>query len=69
MIAFRPRHATAKRRCRGTLRPHNKQVTETSDIEAMCDLSTLCPLCGEEMNPETSHYRCTFCGYRDSCCF
>lgn len=27
-----------------------------------------CPLCGGGMRPEHAHYRCTECGWRDSCC-
>jgi predicted RNA-binding Zn-ribbon protein involved in translation (DUF1610 family) len=27
-----------------------------------------CPMCGEAMAPEHAHYRCTGCGWRDSCC-
>jgi hypothetical protein len=34
-----------------------------------CDLSTTCPSCQSEMQPEHAHYRCAACGYRDSCCF
>ena len=34
-----------------------------------CDLSTICPTCSIEMQPEHAHYRCAKCGYRDSCCF
>ena len=34
-----------------------------------CDLSTVCPSCGSQMQPEHAHYRCGGCGYRDSCCF
>jgi hypothetical protein len=34
-----------------------------------CDLSTTCPSCGHQMQPEHAHYRCGACGYRDSCCF
>ncbi|HUS28767.1 MAG TPA: hypothetical protein VMZ53_09660 [Kofleriaceae bacterium] len=34
-----------------------------------CDLSTTCPSCGQQMQPEHAHYRCGGCGYRDSCCF
>jgi hypothetical protein len=33
------------------------------------DLSTTCPSCGTQMQPEHAHYRCGTCGYRDSCCF
>ena len=36
---------------------------------AECDLSTTCPSCGTQMQPEHAHYRCPACGYRDSCCF
>jgi hypothetical protein len=34
-----------------------------------CDLSTTCPNCNAQMQPEHAHYRCPACGYRDSCCF
>jgi hypothetical protein len=34
-----------------------------------CDLSTTCPNCNAEMQPEHAHYKCAACGYRDSCCF
>ena len=27
-----------------------------------------CPHCAGEMMPEHAHYRCTECGWRDSCC-
>ena len=34
-----------------------------------CDLTTTCPTCLVEMQPEHAHYKCPTCGYRDSCCF
>ncbi|HEY1549149.1 MAG TPA: hypothetical protein VGG28_15095 [Kofleriaceae bacterium] len=34
-----------------------------------CDLTTTCPTCMIEMQPEHAHYKCPKCGYRDSCCF
>jgi hypothetical protein len=27
-----------------------------------------CPVCGGAMAPEHAHFRCTGCGWRDSCC-
>ncbi|MCD9623892.1 hypothetical protein [Rhabdothermincola salaria] len=27
-----------------------------------------CPHCGGDMAPEHAHFRCTGCGWRDSCC-
>lgn len=27
-----------------------------------------CPHCGAGMRPEHAHYRCSGCGWRDSCC-
>lgn len=39
------------------------------DVVKQCDLSTTCPNCNSQMQPEHAHYRCTACGYRDSCCF
>ena len=29
---------------------------------------TECPLCGNGLIPEHAHYKCTTCGWRDSCC-
>ena len=44
--------------------------TEVADDPVkQCDLSTTCPNCGTQMQPEHAHYRCGECGYRDSCCF
>ncbi|MGA2969342.1 MAG: hypothetical protein ABSE75_06015 [Acidimicrobiales bacterium] len=27
-----------------------------------------CPLCGSTLTPEHAHFRCSSCGWRDSCC-
>jgi len=35
---------------------------------ALADDATICPSCGQQMQPEHAHYRCRFCGYRDTCC-
>ena len=42
---------------------------------AVCDLAgnpfaifECCPMCGSDMAPEHAHFRCTSCGWRDSCC-
>lgn len=42
---------------------------------AACDLAgnpfavfECCPMCGSDMAPEHAHFRCTSCGWRDSCC-
>ena len=40
-----------------------------NDPVKQCDLSTTCPNCNSQMQPEHAHYRCSECGYRDSCCF
>jgi len=32
------------------------------------DQSTICGWCGHPMRPEHAHYRCGYCGQRDSCC-
>lgn len=37
--------------------------------EGICDLTTVCSECGEQMIAEGAHYRCPNCGWRDSCCF
>jgi hypothetical protein len=47
--------------------------TETKATPSRCELSPFaifseCPHCGGEMRPEHAHYRCSACGWRDSCC-
>ncbi|MGA1074576.1 MAG: hypothetical protein ACO307_05495 [Ilumatobacteraceae bacterium] len=27
-----------------------------------------CPLCGADLFPEHAHFKCSGCGWRDSCC-
>ena len=27
-----------------------------------------CPLCGGSLHPEHAHFKCSSCGWRDSCC-
>jgi len=27
-----------------------------------------CPHCGGSLSPEHAHFKCTSCGWRDSCC-
>ena len=46
-----------------------------SEAPPACELATnpfavfeFCPMCGSEMSPEHAHFRCTSCGWRDSCC-
>lgn len=50
-----------------------RAVEATDDVAndpvKQCDLSTTCPNCNSQMQPEHAHYRCGTCGYRDSCCF
>ncbi len=48
-------------------------VTGTGTGGDVCNASphaifSECPLCGGGMRPEHAHYRCTECGWRDSCC-
>ena len=56
-----------------TVAPHavarEAQPSEGTEAKPACDLSTTCPSCGQQMQPEHAHYRCPACGYRDSCCF
>ncbi|HEY0253472.1 MAG TPA: hypothetical protein VGC41_18185, partial [Kofleriaceae bacterium] len=55
-----------------TMAPQATVVAEAK-IEPLpkpaCDLTTTCPTCMIEMQPEHAHYKCPSCGYRDSCCF
>ena len=53
-------------------RPPSTLASELADAQTprgTCDLATTCPNCNTLMQPEHAHYRCTTCGYRDSCCF
>ena len=56
-----------------TVAPHavarEAQPAEGEAAKPTCDLSTTCPSCGGQMQPEHAHYKCPACGYRDSCCF
>ena len=27
-----------------------------------------CPMCGGDLHPEHAHFKCSGCGWRDSCC-
>ena len=51
-----------------TVAPQAVVKAEAVEPKPACDLSTTCPSCGSEMQPEHAHYRCLRCGYRDSCC-
>ncbi|HUJ59566.1 MAG TPA: hypothetical protein VLX92_13765 [Kofleriaceae bacterium] len=50
-------------------RPAEAEASAEAEPERPADLSTTCPSCGAQMQPEHAHYRCPACGYRDSCCF
>ena len=48
-------------------------ATATAAAPPACSRSPLgtfidCPHCGGDMAPEHAHFRCTGCGWRDSCC-
>jgi hypothetical protein len=47
----------------------SERSMDAADAPKQCDLSTICPNCNTQMQPEHAHYRCSACGYRDSCCF
>ncbi|MGE5184863.1 MAG: hypothetical protein ACM31C_22480 [Acidobacteriota bacterium] len=49
--------------------PDPEPSIESGEPDKPCDLSTTCPSCSTEMQPEHAHYKCPACGYRDSCCF
>jgi Zn finger protein HypA/HybF involved in hydrogenase expression len=50
-------------------RPAAAVVVAPAEPVQSCDLTTTCPTCMIEMQPEHAHYKCPLCGYRDSCCF
>ena len=50
-------------------KPPTVVAAEAVETPKQCDLSTTCPNCNTEMQPEHAHYKCAACGYRDSCCF
>ena len=52
-----------------TVAPQAVAKQEAEEPPKQCDLSTTCPNCSTEMQPEHAHYKCPACGYRDSCCF
>ncbi|CAN5434301.1 hypothetical protein BH11MYX1_BH11MYX1_20690 [soil metagenome] len=55
-----------------TIAPHAVTKPEPAaavEPEARIDLSTTCPTCMVEMQPEHAHYKCPSCGYRDSSSF
>ena len=46
-----------------------KPVGAAVELSASVDLTTTCPTCMVEMQPEHAHYQCGSCGYRDSSSF
>jgi hypothetical protein len=52
--------------------PLDAPATSRADAPSTCrsPLGTYaeCPLCGSDLFPEHAHFRCTGCGWRDSCC-
>jgi hypothetical protein len=53
---------------RDTVEAVGQRDDEGEGGQAPCDLSTVCWNCGAVMEPEHAHYRCSACGWRDSCC-
>jgi hypothetical protein len=53
---------------------HRTEPTDQIVVEAPSECSTRfaifdeCPLCGGALSAEHAHFRCTSCGWRDSCC-
>jgi len=49
-------------------------VRETSELRREVDCMNRfavfheCPLCSSALSAEHAHFRCTSCGWRDSCC-
>ena len=55
--------------------PPADAVVAAAPSPAACELASnpfavfeCCPMCGGDMAPEHAHFRCTGCGWRDSCC-
>ncbi len=44
--------------------PHRPCPVERSALGTFAE----CPLCGDDLVPEHAHFRCSACGWRDSCC-
>ena len=44
------------------------EVDERACLRSPLGVFDECPHCGGGMAPEHAHYRCTSCGWRDSCC-
>jgi len=47
-----------------------EQARERVECPTRSPLGTFaeCPHCGSDLAPEHAHFRCTGCGWRDSCC-
>ena len=73
MPGARPTVATPMADRRSTSRSWSCRSRPSPRRRDRCDRSPLgtfdgCPLCGGAMAPEHAHFRCTACGWRDSCC-
>jgi transposase-like protein len=49
----------------------DKNSDETTPVIARANRFAVfseCPHCGGSLSPEHAHFKCTSCGWRDSCC-
>jgi hypothetical protein len=50
------------------LSPRTLRVMTDQQCASPFGVFTECPHCGHELIPEHAHFKCTTCGWRDSCC-
>jgi len=43
-------------------------VTNQSECANRFAIFSECPHCGGSLHPEHAHFKCSSCGWRDSCC-
>jgi len=47
---------------------NEKRAESASSCRSPLGTYPECPLCGGDLFPEHAHFKCSGCGWRDSCC-
>jgi hypothetical protein len=51
-----------------TLNTSDEAATSVLECANRFAIFSECPHCGGSLSPEHAHFKCTSCGWRDSCC-